>query len=111
MQHLLTFLELKQPGPLFRAFVLMTQGIFFNLYFLYVLIPLALNAPRLELCASLSVPAVATLLMELAQARHPLSTCKGAIWTLQAWIWPSFTAHISNRALVFMACMEQGLPA
>ena len=36
MQHLLTFLELKQPGPLFRGFVLLTQGIFFNLYFLYV---------------------------------------------------------------------------
>ena len=33
-QHLLTFLEMKQPGPMFRAFVLLTQGIFFNLYFL-----------------------------------------------------------------------------
>ena len=41
VQHLLTFLELKQPGPIFRAFVLMTQGIFFNLYFLYVSTPLA----------------------------------------------------------------------
>ena len=35
VQHLLTFLELKQPGPLLRGFVLLTQGIFFNLYFLY----------------------------------------------------------------------------
>ena len=34
LQHLLTFLELKQPGPLFRTFVLLTQGIFFNLYFM-----------------------------------------------------------------------------
>ncbi|CAK0779397.1 hypothetical protein CVIRNUC_004763 [Coccomyxa viridis] len=38
--HLLTFLEMKQPGPAFRAFVLLTQGIFFNLYFLfYVMSP------------------------------------------------------------------------
>ena len=34
VQHLLTFLEMKQPGAAFRGFVLLTQGIFFNLYFL-----------------------------------------------------------------------------
>jgi len=33
--HLLTFLKLKQPGPVFRFFVLMGQGMFFNLYFLF----------------------------------------------------------------------------
>lgn len=31
--HLLTFLQLRQPGPLFRATVLFTQGVFFNLFF------------------------------------------------------------------------------
>lgn len=28
--HLLTFLRLKQPGPLFRAAVLVVQGVFFK---------------------------------------------------------------------------------
>ena len=38
--HLLTFLELKQPGPLMRLAVLGTQGIFFNGFFLcYLLAP------------------------------------------------------------------------
>lgn len=38
--HLLTFLELKKPSPLFRFFVIITQGIFFNSYFLlYLLSP------------------------------------------------------------------------
>lgn len=38
--HLLTFLQLKQPGPLFRATVLFTQGVFFNLFFIaYLLSP------------------------------------------------------------------------
>jgi hypothetical protein len=32
--HLLTFLELRQPGALFRLMVLLAQGISFNLYFL-----------------------------------------------------------------------------
>ncbi len=32
--HLLTFFELRKPGPLFRAMVVMAQGVFFNLYFL-----------------------------------------------------------------------------
>jgi ubiquinol oxidase len=36
--HLLTFLEIKRPGPLFRLLVLGAQGFFFNLYFvMYVL--------------------------------------------------------------------------
>ena len=30
--HLLTFLSLKQPGPLFRTFVLLGQGVFFNIF-------------------------------------------------------------------------------
>ncbi|KAI8846342.1 alternative oxidase-domain-containing protein [Chytridium lagenaria] len=40
--HLLTFMKLKRPGPLFRLSVLVTQGIFFNAYFLcYLLAPRA----------------------------------------------------------------------
>ncbi|KAJ3219074.1 hypothetical protein HDU67_002730 [Dinochytrium kinnereticum] len=40
--HLLTFMKLKQPGPLFRLAVLLTQGVFFNAYFLcYLLAPRA----------------------------------------------------------------------
>ncbi|CAF3387933.1 unnamed protein product [Rotaria socialis] len=38
--HLLTFLELRQPGWLFRGFVLLGQGAFFNAFFLtYVISP------------------------------------------------------------------------
>eukprot|EP00884_Botryococcus_braunii_P009221 jgi/Botrbrau1/182/Bobra.0022s0162.1 len=38
--HLLTFLELRKPSPLFRAMVLFSQGVFFNFYFLaYLLSP------------------------------------------------------------------------
>jgi hypothetical protein len=38
--HLLTFMQLRHPGALFRAFVLLTQGVFFNLYtFFYLLSP------------------------------------------------------------------------
>ncbi|KAJ3412234.1 hypothetical protein HDV05_001045 [Chytridiales sp. JEL 0842] len=38
--HLLTFMTLKQPGPLFRFMVLFTQGVFFNLFFAsYLLSP------------------------------------------------------------------------
>ncbi|CAF1194704.1 unnamed protein product [Rotaria sordida] len=38
--HLLTFLELRQPGWIFRAFVLLGQGVFFNGFFLtYLLSP------------------------------------------------------------------------
>ena len=36
--HLLTFLELRKPGPAMRAAVLVTQGIFFNSFFLAYLI-------------------------------------------------------------------------
>ncbi|CAF0823280.1 unnamed protein product [Adineta ricciae] len=32
--HLLTFLELRQPGWIFRTFVLLGQGVFFNAFFL-----------------------------------------------------------------------------
>jgi hypothetical protein len=28
--HLLTFLKLREPGPLFRAAVILAQGVFFN---------------------------------------------------------------------------------
>lgn len=38
--HLLTFLQLRKPGWMFRGSVIMSQGIFFNLYFvMYVLAP------------------------------------------------------------------------
>ncbi|KAJ3066157.1 hypothetical protein HDU98_010525 [Podochytrium sp. JEL0797] len=38
--HLLTFMKLKNPGPVFRAAVLITQGVFFNAYFFaYLLSP------------------------------------------------------------------------
>ncbi|CAF1128162.1 unnamed protein product [Adineta steineri] len=38
--HLLTFLELRQPGYIFRGFVLLGQGVFFNAFFLtYLLSP------------------------------------------------------------------------
>ncbi|KAI8618424.1 alternative oxidase [Chytriomyces sp. MP71] len=38
--HLLTFMKLKNPGPFFRMAVLLTQGMFFNAYFLcYLLSP------------------------------------------------------------------------
>jgi threonyl-tRNA synthetase len=31
--HLCTFMELRKPGPLFRAAVLVAQGVFWNMYF------------------------------------------------------------------------------
>lgn len=38
--HLLTFIHMKQPGPLFRAAVLLAQGAFFNvLFFSYLMSP------------------------------------------------------------------------
>ncbi|KAJ3041136.1 hypothetical protein HDV00_009850 [Rhizophlyctis rosea] len=38
--HLLTFMKMKQPGPIFRATVLMAQGVFFNAFFLsYIISP------------------------------------------------------------------------
>ncbi|DBB18396.1 TPA: hypothetical protein ACH3X3_000047 [Trebouxia sp. C0006] len=38
--HLLTFLQLRQPGFVFRGLVLLSQGIFFNAYFVaYVISP------------------------------------------------------------------------
>lgn len=36
--HLLTFLELKQPTPVFKFVVWLTQGIYFNFYFLAYMI-------------------------------------------------------------------------
>lgn len=38
--HLLTFMELRQPGLMFRSMVLLAQGVFFNLFFLgYIVNP------------------------------------------------------------------------
>ncbi|CAM9546705.1 unnamed protein product [Ascophyllum nodosum] len=38
--HLLTFLKLKQPGPIFRFMVLISQGVMFNAFFLtYIISP------------------------------------------------------------------------
>lgn len=38
--HLMTALELKQPGPLFRGIILLAQGVFVNCFFLaYILSP------------------------------------------------------------------------
>ena len=38
--HLLTFLSLKQPSPLFRVMVLLGQGVFFNLFMMaYIVSP------------------------------------------------------------------------
>eukprot|EP00877_Chromochloris_zofingiensis_P012107 jgi/Chrzof1/714/Cz01g26020.t1 len=38
--HLLTFLELRKPGPLFRGMVILAQGVAFNAYFIaYLLSP------------------------------------------------------------------------
>jgi len=36
--HLLTYLQLKQPGPFFRFVVWLTQGIFFNFFFFSYLV-------------------------------------------------------------------------
>lgn len=36
--HLLTFLRLRDPGPMFRLVVLGAQGIFFNVFFLSYLV-------------------------------------------------------------------------
>ena len=36
--HLLTFLRLKKPGPIFRFMVLLSQGVMFNAFFLTYLI-------------------------------------------------------------------------
>ncbi|KAF5830068.1 alternative oxidase 2, partial [Dunaliella salina] len=36
--HLLTFLQMRQPGALFRFFVIGAQGVFFNLYFIVYLL-------------------------------------------------------------------------
>jgi threonyl-tRNA synthetase len=38
--HLLTFIQMRQPGPLFRGAVLVAQGVVFNLFFIsYLLSP------------------------------------------------------------------------
>eukprot|EP00347_Sterkiella_histriomuscorum_P010591 403375688 len=38
--HLFIFLELKKPTPLFKAAIILTQGVFYNLYFIsYMLFP------------------------------------------------------------------------
>lgn len=43
--HLLTFLELKKPGPFMRTLVLLGQGVFFNAYLLaYILSPKTCHA-------------------------------------------------------------------
>ncbi|KXZ49990.1 hypothetical protein GPECTOR_18g146 [Gonium pectorale] len=43
--HLITFMELRKPGPLFRAAVIAAQGVFFNAYFLaYLLSPRTCHA-------------------------------------------------------------------
>ncbi|GAB4823658.1 hypothetical protein N2152v2_010704 [Parachlorella kessleri] len=43
--HLLTFLKLREPGPLFRSTVLLGQGVFFNAYTLaYILWPRCCHA-------------------------------------------------------------------
>lgn len=40
--HLLTFLKLKQPGPVFRFGVMVSQGVMFNAFFVtYLLNPRA----------------------------------------------------------------------
>ncbi|KAI7839061.1 hypothetical protein COHA_007203 [Chlorella ohadii] len=45
VRHLLTFLQLRQPGQLFRAAVLLGQGVMFNAYLLaYILWPRACHA-------------------------------------------------------------------
>ena len=36
--HLLTFLQLKQPGFFFRSSVVIVQGVFFNVFFLAYLV-------------------------------------------------------------------------
>jgi len=36
--HLLTFVKLKQPGPVFRTSVMLTQGVFMNFFFVAYLI-------------------------------------------------------------------------
>eukprot|EP00878_Enallax_costatus_P035022 GHUV01038985.1.p2 GENE.GHUV01038985.1~~GHUV01038985.1.p2 ORF type:complete len:117 (+),score=34.27 GHUV01038985.1:32-352(+) len=36
--HLLTFLEMRKPGPLFRANVMIAQGIMFNMLFMAYLV-------------------------------------------------------------------------
>eukprot|EP00834_Sanchytrium_tribonematis_P004432 NODE_218_length_12464_cov_0.653781.p7 type:complete len:278 gc:universal NODE_218_length_12464_cov_0.653781:2925-2092(-) len=43
--HLLTFLKIKQPTGVFRAMVILTQGLFYNIYFLaYLLSPKVCHA-------------------------------------------------------------------
>lgn len=43
--HLMTFLEVRKPGPILRLLVLAAQGIFFNLYFVvYLLFPRVCHA-------------------------------------------------------------------
>ncbi|PNW78476.1 hypothetical protein CHLRE_09g395950v5 [Chlamydomonas reinhardtii] len=43
--HLITFLQLRQPGPAFRAMVILAQGVFFNAYFIaYLLSPRTCHA-------------------------------------------------------------------
>lgn len=36
--HLLTFMQIRQPGPIFKAMVLLAQGIFFNSFFVAYMI-------------------------------------------------------------------------
>ncbi|PNH12106.1 Alternative oxidase, mitochondrial [Tetrabaena socialis] len=43
--HLLTFFQIRQPGPLFRAAVIAAQGLFFNAFFIgYLLSPKTCHA-------------------------------------------------------------------
>jgi threonyl-tRNA synthetase len=43
--HLLTFMNMRKPGPLFRGMVILTQGVMCNLFFMtYLLSPKTCHA-------------------------------------------------------------------
>jgi threonyl-tRNA synthetase len=65
--HLLSFLELRQPGPIMRMMVFLSQGIFWNFYFVMFLL-----SPRFAfaLVSNLEVEAVKTYTHCLEEIDH-----------------------------------------
>ncbi|CAM9114341.1 unnamed protein product [Discosporangium mesarthrocarpum] len=72
--HLLTFLKLKKPGPMFRGMVIISQGVMFNLFFLtYLLSPKSCHR-FVGYIEEEAVHTYTTLLEEIDNGKLPLFT-------------------------------------
>ena len=71
--HLLTFMAMRDPGPLFRAMVLAAQGVSFNLMFIsYLISPKVCACPaRAPFCAFLTRHPTPTPPRPHAPTPHP----------------------------------------